>query len=457
MQYSLPPYRDRFVGDPMPWWDGETFHLFYLLDEGHHSANNGLGGHQWAHSSTKNLVHWEHHPLAIPLGSADEFDWTSICTGSLFAREGTTYAYYATRVLQPGGAVHEAVGLSTSEDSVHFTKHQGNPILWPSEPYRNGGFRDPCVFEYDGRFHMLVTGELAGDRNELQRHCMAHYVSSDLLHWEPREPLLVPGSFSAVECPDWFEWNGWYYITWLEHGLMTYRMSRGPFGPWQRPAVDTFDGDMLAAAKSAPFGPDRRLAVGFLRWRDGDGGPVSYAGNAIFRELVQQSDGTLSAVFPQELIPRTESPHARSSERLDVAEGIAIRALGNCVEGRVSCTVEPEPDTREFGLLLRAGEASDHGYELHFRPEERTVSLSTLHRGATTALHGVEFLKDAVVVDIIMISDIIDVSISPAGGTRGAHCLVTRYPEWEHTGLMAFARDGGARFRELSISPLSST
>lgn len=42
------PDGDFFVGDCMPFFHVGTFRLFYLLDENHHGALGGLGGHQWA-------------------------------------------------------------------------------------------------------------------------------------------------------------------------------------------------------------------------------------------------------------------------------------------------------------------------------------------------------------------------------------------------------------------------
>ena len=58
----------------MPYWDGETFHLFYLLDRDHHAEQGGIGGHQWAHASTTDLVQWTHHPLALPVGLPGSID-----------------------------------------------------------------------------------------------------------------------------------------------------------------------------------------------------------------------------------------------------------------------------------------------------------------------------------------------------------------------------------------------
>lgn len=57
MQYFTPVGGQYFVGDCIPFSFGDTYYLYWLLDEGHHSALGGLGGHQWCVSTTKDLVH----------------------------------------------------------------------------------------------------------------------------------------------------------------------------------------------------------------------------------------------------------------------------------------------------------------------------------------------------------------------------------------------------------------
>ena len=127
MQYFKPNESNYFVGDAMPFWHEGRFHLYYLLDEGHHTALGGGGGHQWAHASTTDLVHWEHHPLAIALGAPGEVDELSICTGSLFAHEGIFYAFYAGRRRDAKYGRVETVCLATSPDGIEFTKSPDNP------------------------------------------------------------------------------------------------------------------------------------------------------------------------------------------------------------------------------------------------------------------------------------------------------------------------------------------
>ena len=312
MQYWKPD-GPLSVGDAMPFWWKDTFHLFYLIDEGHHSKFNYLGGHIWAHASTKDLVHWGHHPLAVPLGEPGACDQYGICTGSVFHHGGTFYAFYATRTVDeytlddPRRVVTERVCFSTSPDCIHFTKSPRNPILSPPPGYHRRHFRDPHVLRdpKTGRFHMLVTACLDPVPIYDRGGCLAHFVSTDLERWELTEPFIIPGLVGVPECPDYFHWNGWYYLTFLIGGWARYRMSRGPFGPWLRPRVDTIDGPGVNAMKTAVFGRDRRIGVGFLRTnRDNrDDGGYGYAGNAVFREIIQNPDGTLSTNFPREMIP----------------------------------------------------------------------------------------------------------------------------------------------------------
>ena len=74
IQYFTPVGGNQFVGDCIPFFREGTFYLYWLLDEGHHSALNGLGGHQWCVSTSTDLKNWIHHPIAIGI---DE-EWEKI-------------------------------------------------------------------------------------------------------------------------------------------------------------------------------------------------------------------------------------------------------------------------------------------------------------------------------------------------------------------------------------------
>ena len=80
-----------YAGDCMLLWDGARLHLFYLFDRRHHTSKWNLGAHQYAHLSSTDLVHWERHPLAIPLSHTWE---CAIGTGDFIHHGGRYHAFY---------------------------------------------------------------------------------------------------------------------------------------------------------------------------------------------------------------------------------------------------------------------------------------------------------------------------------------------------------------------------
>src|SRR3978361_1009195 len=79
MQY-FKPVGNLFVGDCIPFSRNGTYYLYWLLDSAHHKSLRGLGGHQWALSTSTDLKTWKHYPLVLKIDEAWE---KSICTGSV--------------------------------------------------------------------------------------------------------------------------------------------------------------------------------------------------------------------------------------------------------------------------------------------------------------------------------------------------------------------------------------
>jgi len=268
------------LGNCMPFFHAGRFHLFYLFDRRNHRSKWGLGAHQWAHVSTTDMVNWDHHPLAIGLTRESE---GSICTGSVVFYGGTYHALYSVRMADGTAA---PFCKATSQDCIHFTKHPAFAQL--SSPCRPEPARDPFVFreEATGLFHLLATTSLVTGGG-----CLAHLVSRDLQQWEQREPFVVLGYAEDPECPDYFEWHGWYYLVFSIRGTARYRMSRSPLGPWQTPAVETFGPSAGMVMKTAAFKGDRRIGAAFVPRIPGE-----YGGQLHFSEIAQHPDGTLVVI-----------------------------------------------------------------------------------------------------------------------------------------------------------------
>jgi hypothetical protein len=451
MQY-FKPQGDFFVGDCMPFYHDGVFRLYYLIDEGHHQALGGLGGHQWAQASSRDLVHWTHYPLAIPITHERE---GSICTGSVFFHEGVYYGFYATRMRD----WTQHLSLATSPDGVHFAKTEPNPFASPPAGYRSEDYRDPVVFqdEQTGLFHLLATAFLEDYPAPDRGGCLAHLVSTDLRHWQSQEPFIIPGLPGAPECPDTFFWNGWYYLVFSNGGVARYRISRQPLGPWIRPAVDTLDGAAARVMKTARFTGDRRIGVAWLGTRQGDkdDGALQFGGNAVFREIIQYADGSLGTKFPAEMLPAAGkslshlpslapltagvSGDARQFH-LEAPQGLAVAAISGLPDSfYLSLRINPQPGSACFGLRLKAAGTFDSGYDLSFSPYEGTVRL---HQQSLLSVDG---LDKPFTLEIVIQRDIIDVCIDHR------RTLIDRCPERHGDRLLFYALNAQIGFENVDV------
>ena len=452
MQYFKPDGH-FFVGDCMPFFHDGIFHLYYLLDENHHAALGGLGGHQWAHASTPDLIHWTQHPLAIPI----THDWEgSICTGSTFFHEGVYYGFYATRMRDRT----QHLSLATSSDGIHFQKTEPNPYASPPEWINPYDYRDPFVFQdrASGQFHMLVSASLQNYAVHNHDGCLAHLTSPDLKTWDIQPPFIMPGLPGVPECSDYFYWNGWYYLIFSHHLVAHYRLSREPFGPWQRPEVDTFDGGAAWVMKTAPFTGDRRIGVAFAPTREGDTntGRLQWAGQMVFRELIQHSDGTLGTKFPAEVVPPSQmtlplspqplTPGATMSAgilTLDATAGLEVAHIGSVPRhARLRLRVAPANGAAEYGLYLRGETDTKGAYHLRFLPHEQRVELFDQALAVVTGLD-VPFT-----LDIILMDGLIDVCIDQR------RCLINRCPEFNGDNLFAYAHCGTVVFDSIELQEI---
>jgi hypothetical protein len=120
MQYWRPRGYNTFVGDCMAFSHDGRFHLFYLYDRRHCGGRWGMGGHQFAHASTKDLVHW---PMALELTEPWE---CSLGTGCCVYHQGKYHLFYINHGKRAWFAdapyLGDSVFVATSDDGIHFNK-----------------------------------------------------------------------------------------------------------------------------------------------------------------------------------------------------------------------------------------------------------------------------------------------------------------------------------------------
>lgn len=273
------PGNGVFVGDCMPYRRGEEYHILYLKDRHHHGSKWSLGAHQWEHISTSDFKTWSIHPMAVPITDPSE---GSICTGSWIKDGDKEYLYYTIRM---GRGAPAPIRRSVSYDGYHFEKDKDFGFT-VSEKYNQSSTRDPKVIKgEDELFHMFLTTALVKE----DKGCLAHYVSRDMESWEEIEnPIYIAPDRNQPECPDYFFYNGKYYLIFSLHGKAHYMISDKPFEGFVMPS------DPIIPCSSVPKGAewDGRLIFTGFRGIGGYGGAMTFKaarskenGELIFEEL----------------------------------------------------------------------------------------------------------------------------------------------------------------------------
>ncbi|MBE7169367.1 MAG: family 43 glycosylhydrolase [Williamsia sp.] len=456
LQYFRPK-GNLFVGDCMPFAYNGTYYCYWLLDSAHHASLNGLGGHQWVLSTTTDLINWKQYPVVLGLDEAWE---KSICTGSIVHYKDKFYAFYATRLINEEGKVNEQLSYAVSADGIHFEKQKPNPFYTSAPGYSKRDFRDPKVFvdEKTGEFHLFVSSREENPVLAHQAGALVHLSSTDLKNWKVLPPVLT-GQPSVPECPDFFNWNGWYYLVYSDNSDTYYVKSRNPYGPWEQPRTQALVESWSNVVKTAAFKGNRRIAGAWVPSRrdNKDSNGETFGGNLIFREVVQLADGTLETKFPPEMIPPTGSPLALDIRPdlyatlehpadllINAPNGVGAAHLDKIpLKCRITMEIEPMGPSEEWGFYLRADEKADKGYKVDFSAGNQTVQLGN------TRIQAVSGLDKPIKLDLVLNDDIIDLCID------NRRCIVNRTVEQKGQFLWFFAKHGKVRFKSIKIAPLT--
>ncbi|MEE2524164.1 glycoside hydrolase family 32 protein [Pseudarthrobacter sp. J75] len=194
--------RDTWLNDPngLIFHDG-VYHLFFQ----NNPYGNVWGNMSWGHATSRDLLHWTEHPVAI---AGDDVE--DIYSGSVVLDHGNTsglgtadqpalVAIYtsAFKAASPySGIQAQSLAYSTNA-GMTWTKYQGNPVLTRD----SANFRDPKVFRYEGEqgaCWIMVAVEALEQK-------VVFYRSEDLKSWEFLSHFGPANSDAGEwECPDLF-------------------------------------------------------------------------------------------------------------------------------------------------------------------------------------------------------------------------------------------------------------
>lgn len=192
-----------WINDPngFIFYQGE-YHLFYQ----HYPYDAIWGPMHWGHAKSKDLIHWEHLPVA--LAPDKDYDLGGCFSGSAIEKDGKLWLMYTGNIQNEQGEPRQIQNIAVSEDGVHFEKIAQNPVLTEAdlpEGIVPADFRDPKVFEKDGKYYAVIVA-----RHVDGVGCVLLYSSDDLIEWQ-YESIFLKGTKEQGEmweCPDYFNLDG---------------------------------------------------------------------------------------------------------------------------------------------------------------------------------------------------------------------------------------------------------
>ncbi|AJX35647.1 glycoside hydrolase family 32 protein [Burkholderia oklahomensis] len=388
-------------------YDGGVYHLFYQYNP----HGNFWGDMSWGHATSRDLVHWDEQPVAMPANAREE-----IFSGSIVADARNTSGL-GTASAPPLVALYTSVykagsghAPGTQAQSLAYSIDHGrtwrpyahNPVL-TLEP-ESQHFRDPKVSWYAPGGYWLMSTVVA------DAHVVKLYRSSDLIHWDFLSDFTlpdVPHRGALWEMPELLpmpldgaarrtKWvmivnvNPWsiaggsgamYFVGSFDGKTFTPdRVAPANADPAQYQWLD-HGADYYAAGTFANAPGDRPVAIAWMsNWDYADRIPTTPWKGAMTlpRELALKTiDGRPRLTFAP---ARSFDAFARNRPAVRVgslAVASSTRELGADTRGtvqRIALTIEPR-SARRAGVVVRRSADGRTGTRIVYDTVARTLSV----------------------------------------------------------------------------------
>ncbi len=393
-------HRPLFHHTPLYGWMNDPNGMFYKDGVWHlYYQYNPYGSMwqnmTWGHSSSKDLVNWEHNPLAIePNGLGAIFSGSSVVDKNNTAGfgENAIVSLYTSA----GDAQTQSLAFST-DDGMTFTRFDGNPII----AYERES-RDPNMFWDDANQQWVLLLASALD------HEMLIFTSKDLKEWELASKF--GSGFGAQEgvweCPDLMELpvegtnqKKWVLICNINPGFIF-------GGSGTQYFVGDFDGQKFVAdsnpdvTKWLDYGKDFYATVSFSNAPDDRKTAIAWMSNWDYANQVPTQQFRSANTLPRELsvfrgpdgemyVASVPSPEVTALREAPVnykpgnvtATGVTYSLPA---ENDAICEIVLDTDLRKYKTLdITLSNAEGETVKMTLDAQNRTFSMDRTQSGLT--------------------------------------------------------------------------
>ncbi|MEP9321797.1 glycoside hydrolase family 32 protein [Paraburkholderia phymatum] len=466
------------------------YHLFYQYNP----HGNFWGDMSWGHATSRDLIHWDEHAVALRANQTEEIFSGSVVvdarntSGLGTAKRPPLVALYTS--VYKAGSRHEAgvqaqsIAYST-DDGMTWQPYVHNPVLTLSPESKQ--FRDPKVSWFAPGGYWLMATVVA------DAQVVKFYRSDNLIDWTFLSDFTlpdVPHRGALWEMPDLFALplDGdpsrpkWVMIV----NVNPWSIAGGSGAMY---FVGQFDGtrfvaDDVVPASSDParyqwldHGADYYAAGTFSNAPSGTAVTIGWMSNwdyashaptapwkgamALPRELALKTiDGRpqLTSVPPSSYVSMVKQRPATRIDAFDVSS--AARDLAPSARGAVQnidLTIRPGTAHRA-GLIVRASANGDVGTRIFYDTSTQTLNLdrsrsgNTWFSGAFSKAHIVNLPLHDGRLDLQVVIDRNSVEVFADHGRTVITDLIFPAPGDDH--VRVFAEGGDARFSDVAITDM---
>jgi beta-fructofuranosidase len=448
------------------------YHLMYLYNR------EGVG-FCWGHISSRNLVHWRHHPDAVGPGNGDDGCFSG---GGFVDDDGTAYLSYWMLWGDKG------IGIAKSNDRHYdnWQKLDANPVIRSTEwgitetTDENGnkliyGSADPTnIWKKDEKYYILTGNLLVLNKygrepdspQELKGDRLYLLESEDLESWKYKgifyernpewtqdsEDNMCPSFLPLPGSPDGGEPSGKYLLLFISHNkgcqfyVGRYDKKNDRFIPDNHGRMTWVDNTYFAPEALID---DKGRQIMWTWLTDNPRGEEAKGWSGVYglpRSLWLGEDGTLRMRPVKELKmlrcdERTWSDITLANDDTKKLDGV----VGDSCE--LEITVDPAATAKRFGVKVRFSALGEERTLLYYDAEAKQLVFDSTNSGvdgrkkverAPLELKDGEPLRLRVFVD----KSVVEVYAN----TRQAICRRVYPGRSDSLGVLLFASGGQAKF-----------